>query len=141
MPGHIGTDIVKNSRAVLAGRDSFEVGAAELVRARQRMAAMGVDASQFSAAEIEALIEANAASFRDTAPTTAAQAATVILDGVKAQRWRILVGDDARALDAKVRGAPESAYDADFQTPFSAVVAGSAAGTNLADAAKDKASA
>ena len=139
MPGHIGTDIVKNSRAVLAGRDNFEVGAAELDRARQRMAAMGVDASQYSAAEIEALIEANAASFRDRAPTTAAQAAGVILDGVKAELWRILVGDDAHALDAKVRGDPHGAYEPDFQTPFSAIVAGSAAGTHLADAAKDKA--
>ncbi|MGK0224696.1 MAG: hypothetical protein ACI9ON_003953, partial [Limisphaerales bacterium] len=53
--------------------------------------------------------------FRDHAPTTAAQAATIILDGVKAERWRILVGDDARALDEVVRGDPEGAYDRDFR--------------------------
>jgi len=34
---------------------------------------------------------------------TAAAAATVILDGVKAGRWRILVGDDAHRLDERVR--------------------------------------
>src|SRR3546814_3085943 len=48
--------------------------------------------------------------FRDTAPMTAAQAATVILDGVREDRWRILVGDDAVALDQAVRADPEAAY-------------------------------
>ncbi len=33
--------------------------------------------------------------FRDNAPMSAAQAATIILDGVRADTWRILVGDDA----------------------------------------------
>ena len=136
MPGHIGTDIVKNSRAVLAGRENFEVGAAEVQRARQRMAGLGVDAAQFSDDHVVGLINANADEFRNSAPTTAAQAATIILDGVKAERWRILVGEDAHALDANVRAAPDRAYEADFQTPFGAVVAGSAAGTHLGDAAK-----
>jgi hypothetical protein len=37
--------------------------------------------------------------FREVAPMTAAAAATVILDGVKADRWRILVGEDAKQID------------------------------------------
>jgi hypothetical protein len=41
---------------------------------------------------------------------SAAQAATVILDGVRAGKWRILVGDDAHALDTAVRADPENAY-------------------------------
>ena len=49
--------------------------------------------------------------FRDNAPTTAAEAATVILDGVRENRWRILIGDDARILDEAVRADPEHAYD------------------------------
>jgi hypothetical protein len=53
---------------------------------------------------------------------TAAAAATVILDGVKAERWRILVGDDAHKLDAKVRAAPEEAYTPDFFQSFAAEV-------------------
>jgi hypothetical protein len=52
--------------------------------------------------------------FRDNAPTSAAQAAKIILDGVKAEKWRILVGDDAVRLDENVRKAPEKAYDPDF---------------------------
>jgi hypothetical protein len=42
---------------------------------------------------------------------TAAQAAAIILDGLREDRWRILVGDDAHALDEAVRADPESAYD------------------------------
>jgi hypothetical protein len=48
--------------------------------------------------------------FHDNAPMTAAEAATVILTDVLAERWRILVGDDAYALDRAVRADPESAY-------------------------------
>ena len=53
-------------------------------------------------------------SFRENAPTTAAQAATIILDGVKNEKWRILVGKDAEYLDARVRAAPETAYTSEF---------------------------
>jgi hypothetical protein len=49
---------------------------------------------------------------------TAAAAAKVILDGVKAGRWRILVGDDAHHLDERVRQTPERAYDAEFYQSF-----------------------
>jgi len=33
---------------------------------------------------------------------------------VKAERWRILVGEDARRLDERVRATPEQAYDRAF---------------------------
>jgi hypothetical protein len=52
--------------------------------------------------------------FEHGAPMTAAQAAKVILDGVREERWRILVGADAEALDRAVRGAPEEAYEPHF---------------------------
>ena len=51
------------------------------------------------------------ADFRDKAPVSAAQAATIILDGVRAGSWRILIGEDARMIDAAVRAKPEAAYD------------------------------
>lgn len=53
---------------------------------------------------------------------TAAQAARVILDGVRADQWRILVGDDAHELDRRVRNDPESAYSAEFHESFSSEV-------------------
>ena len=46
-----------------------------------------------------------------------AQAATVILDGVRAGRWRILVGDDAHVLDEGVRSDPTAAYDGGVTLP------------------------
>jgi hypothetical protein len=52
--------------------------------------------------------------FRDNAPLTAAQAATIILDGVRNEQWRILVGDDAQVLDRLVRESPEIAYEPSF---------------------------
>ncbi|MGN6514700.1 MAG: SDR family NAD(P)-dependent oxidoreductase [Rhizomicrobium sp.] len=108
MPGHIGTEIVANSRKILSG------GKADLDGARQMMATMGMDASKLSDAEIGQMVEMQAVAFRDNAPTTAAQAAKIILDGVRAEKWRILVGDDAHFLDEQVRKDPESAYTAAF---------------------------
>jgi hypothetical protein len=48
--------------------------------------------------------------FREMAPLTAADAATIILEGVRADAWRILVGEDARKLDEAVRADPLAAY-------------------------------
>ena len=53
---------------------------------------------------------------------TAAAAATVILEGVKANRWRILVGDDAHRIDELVRESPERAYEVDFFQDLSAQI-------------------
>ena len=38
----------------------------------------------------------------------------VILVGVEEERWRILVGEDAKILDRLVRENPEGAYEASF---------------------------
>jgi NAD(P)-dependent dehydrogenase (short-subunit alcohol dehydrogenase family) len=109
MPGHIGTDIVSNSRKVLSGSDKVDTSTA-----RKMMSAMGMDVSGFDDAQIAAMIEMQANAFRDTAPTSASEAAKIILDGVKAEKWRILVGKDAEFLDAQVRAAPEKAYTPEF---------------------------
>jgi hypothetical protein len=36
---------------------------------------------------------------------------TIILDGVRSGAWWILVGEDAKMIDAAVRAKPEAAYD------------------------------
>ena len=118
MPGHIGTDIVANSRKVLVGSESDTLSTEELARSRGMMKSFGMDADALTDAQIQALSAERARRFHDDAPTSAAQAAAIILDGVKAQTWRILVGDDAHKLDAKVRATPERAYDADFFETF-----------------------
>ncbi|MDB5442501.1 MAG: putative short-chain dehydrogenase [Phenylobacterium sp.] len=114
MPGHIGTSIVANSRKVMTGRDEDRLSAEDLERARARIARAGVDVAQLSDQAIEAMAAEQHRRFLEEAPTTAAQAATIILDGVKAERWRILVGEDAQKMDAMVRADPEAAYDAAF---------------------------
>ena len=50
------------------------------------------------------------------AVTSQGPTADALWDGVKAGRWRILVGDDAHALDTAVRADPEKAYDPDGPT-------------------------
>jgi len=56
--------------------------------------------------------------WQENAPTSAAQAAGIILDGVRSGAWRILVGEDAKRLDEFVRGNPESTYDHDQRIEF-----------------------
>jgi NAD(P)-dependent dehydrogenase (short-subunit alcohol dehydrogenase family) len=122
MPGHIGTSIVSNSRKVQSGTDSDRLNDNEIAVIRARLAASGADASQMSDEDVQAGAAERARNFRDEAPTTAAAAAKIILDGVKAERWRILVGADAHRLDQRVRETPERAYDAEFYQNFVAEV-------------------
>jgi NAD(P)-dependent dehydrogenase (short-subunit alcohol dehydrogenase family) len=114
MPGHIGTAIAGNSRKVLAGHDEDTLSPDELKRARKRIGRMGLDADQLTDDAIQAMMAEQARRFLEEAPMTAAAAATVILDGVKAERWRILVGDDAHKMDELVRADPEQAYEPAF---------------------------
>jgi NAD(P)-dependent dehydrogenase (short-subunit alcohol dehydrogenase family) len=118
MPGHIGTSIVKNSRKVQSGNDSDTMNAKEIAQMRARVASMGVDVTNLSDGDIAKLAEERARRFLEDAPTSAAQAAKIILDGVKADRWRILVGADAERIDQRVREVPERAYDLDFFESF-----------------------
>src|SRR5581483_10497524 len=87
-------------------------------RARARLAAAGVDAARLSDEELQRKWAERARRFAEDAPTSAADAARIILDGVKAERWRILVGEDAHHLDERVRQDPEGAYDAAFFESF-----------------------
>jgi hypothetical protein len=120
MPGHIGTSIAANSLKVQAGNDSDELNATQLAQARARLASMGRDPAALSDAEIQALVAERARRFLEEAPTTAAEAARTILDGVKVGRWRILVGADAHLIDERVRQSPEQAYEVEFFESFAA---------------------
>ncbi|HET6472245.1 MAG TPA: SDR family NAD(P)-dependent oxidoreductase [Pseudomonadales bacterium] len=116
MPGHIGTSIAINTGKVLGRAAPKDMSAAEIAVIRKRMVERGFPVGNETDDQIRAAIQQQAADFRDKAPTTAAQAANIILDGVRNDRWRILVGDDAHVLDRMVREAPERAYEADFLT-------------------------
>ena len=116
MPGHIGTSIVANSRVIQNG--SAELSPNDILATRQRLAGMNIDVTKMSDADIRKAADDRAKSFLEDAPTSAAQAAKIILDGVKAGRWRILVGDDAQRLDERVRQTPERAYEPEFYQSF-----------------------
>src|SRR3954452_5581877 len=118
MPGHIGTSIVSNSRKIQSGSESEALSPNEILATRQRLQGMGVDTAPMSDDDIQKIALDRARNFLEQAPTTAAAAAKIILDGVKADRWRILVGDDAHKLDERVRQAPEKAYTAEFYNSF-----------------------
>ena len=116
IPGHVGTDIIANSLRARGLPDPEHMSDAQvdelippaarasLVRARALPEGASADDLR------QMLVRANA-DFRDKAPVSAAQAATIILDGVRSGAWRILIGEDARMIDAAVRTKPDAAYD------------------------------
>lgn len=108
MPGHIGTDIVTNSRKVHGGDAPLD--AEGVAAARAQMKERGVPVESMDDDAIRSMVDMFGQMFREAAPMTAAEAATVILDGVRADKWRILVGDDAHRLDEHVRRDPENVY-------------------------------
>jgi NAD(P)-dependent dehydrogenase (short-subunit alcohol dehydrogenase family) len=114
MPGHVGTSIVMNTTAVLGKPSPKEMTAEDLRPVRERLARMGIPVDAASDDQLRAGLQQIAEDFRDKAPLSAAAAATIILDGVREDRWRILVGEDAKELDRMVRAAPEEAYEASF---------------------------
>ncbi len=91
MPGHIGTMISINTWQEF-GDDPAALG--------------------MSQAELDGF-KSRAETFRQTGMDPE-DAAAVILKGVQAGDWRILIGDDAVALDQAVRDDPLDAYQPDF---------------------------
>ena len=119
MPGHIGTSIALNSGKILGHADAEELSDAEIEEMKKVWISLGAPVHNYSNDQIRQMVKERRESFKTNAPTSAAQAAEIILNGVKEKKWRIVVGDDAKNLDKKVRENPEKAYDPDFVSPFS----------------------
>jgi NAD(P)-dependent dehydrogenase (short-subunit alcohol dehydrogenase family) len=116
MPGHVGTDIVANSlraRGLPEPEQMSEAQLEELIprAAQAKLISAGLLAEGASADDLRQLLVAANADFRDKAPVSAGEAATIILDGVRSGAWRILIGQDATMIDAAVRAKPGAAYD------------------------------
>jgi NAD(P)-dependent dehydrogenase (short-subunit alcohol dehydrogenase family) len=116
LPGHVGTNILPNSHRALGKPDPEHMSDAqieEMVPAdvQAKLIDAGLLAKGASAADLRRMIVGFWKDFRDKAPLTAADAATIILDGVRSGSWRILVGDDAAMIDERCRAKPEAAYD------------------------------
>jgi NAD(P)-dependent dehydrogenase (short-subunit alcohol dehydrogenase family) len=120
MPGHIGTSIVLNTNKVLGKADIEAMAAEDVSRLRNLLHLRGLPVLDLDDDAIRQAMQQMAIMFRDHAPTTAAAAATIILDGVRAEQWRILVGEDAHVLDRLVRASPETAYEGAFMEALQA---------------------
>jgi len=115
MPGSVNTDIGINSRSALGQPALEDLSDAELLEmlpeaGRAGLIAMGMLAEDFSADDLRELIPRLKNELQDKG-FTAAQAATIILDGVRSGAWRILVGEEAKMLDEQVRANPEAPFN------------------------------
>jgi len=132
LPGHVGTDIIANSlraRGLPEPEQMSDAQVEELIPrdVQAKLIGAGLLAEDASAGDLRQMLAQANADFRDKAPLSAAEAATIILDGVRSGAWRILVGEDAKMIDAAVRAKPEAAYD--YAELFSAGAGEPAAGT------------
>ena len=114
MPGYVGSGIARNTLEIL-GRDVMgDLSDAFIDAHRDSYVAEGwLTDRDAPADEIRAHLATITDRYEDGGITPDA-AAGIILDGVRAERWRILVGEDAAMLDEAVRGDPEGTYDLDF---------------------------
>ena len=133
MPGHVGTDIVANSLRARGLPEPEQMSDAQLEEliprdVQAKLIRAGLLAEGASADDLRQMIVRMNADFRDKAPVSAAQAAAIILDGVRSGAWRILIGKDAKTIDAAVRAKPEAAYD--YAELFSEMTQAPAAGAS-----------
>ena len=98
----------------MLGRDPKDLSEADLEEARTRMVRQGLDVGSLGTEEMRQAMIAIGEGFRDSAMTSAGDAAKIMLDAVRDERWRVLVGPDAEVLDQMVREAPEDAYGEAF---------------------------
>ena len=115
MPGVVNTDIAENSRRALGLPDVEQLSDAEVMgmipdTGRTVLIAMGLLPENFTADDFRRAIPRLKDAFRDQG-FLPAQVATIILDGVRSGAWRILVGEEAKLLDAQVRANPEAPFD------------------------------
>lgn len=93
MPGHIGTNIALNTMREFGDLSESDIPAGD--------------------PDHEGDAQSRGEAFRDNG-LDPEEAAKIILQGVRDERWRILVGMDAVALDKAVRESPEDAYEQEF---------------------------
>ena len=115
MPGHIGTSIAINSGKISGHAEPMAMSDDEINQIRKRIEKrQDMDLSAATNDQIREMVKAQGEAFRYNAPTTAAEAAAMMIQGVRDERWRVLLGEDAHVLDKLVREAPEQAYEDSF---------------------------
>lgn len=114
LPGHTGTGILTNSRAVLGRNQPQDWDTKDCAEMRSRWQIAGNEnAKDMTDDEVRAAgqLEVDQLLEEGMPPAEVAQ---IILEGVRQKQWRILVGADTESMDELVREDPNAAYDPDF---------------------------
>jgi NAD(P)-dependent dehydrogenase (short-subunit alcohol dehydrogenase family) len=111
LPGSVGTDILDNTRRAHGLPGPADLSDEQTEEARDFLVTAKLVAPDASPGEVRKTLVRLEKEGKDKAPLSAAEAAAIILDGVRSGAWRILVGKDVAFVDERVRSRPESAYD------------------------------
>ncbi len=111
LPGSVATDIIANTRRAHGIPGPEDMSDEKIEEAREFLVTAGLVARDAPPEELRSTLVRLESGARDNARLSAAEAATIILDGVRSGAWRILVGKDAAFVDERIRSRPESAYD------------------------------
>jgi NAD(P)-dependent dehydrogenase (short-subunit alcohol dehydrogenase family) len=114
MPGHTGTNIISNSLDVLGQNQPAKWTSEEIRKNKKRWQIAGLDDVESMSDEQVRINGAREIENMRELGLPPAEAARIILDGVRNKEWRILIGRDTTTLDQLVRESPERAYDPDF---------------------------
>jgi NAD(P)-dependent dehydrogenase (short-subunit alcohol dehydrogenase family) len=114
LPGYTGTEMIANSARVLGRNQPEDWSQEECDEARHRWHIAGNDkAESLSDEESRRAGRIEIKQMRDLGMPPA-EVAQIILDGVRSNQWRILIGKDTASLDQLVGENPNGAYDPDF---------------------------
>jgi NAD(P)-dependent dehydrogenase (short-subunit alcohol dehydrogenase family) len=111
LPGSVGTDILANTRRAHGMPGPEDMSDEQAEETRDFLVTAKLVAQDAPPEEVRKTLVRLEQEGKDKALLSAAEAATIILDGVRSGAWRILVGKDVAFVDERVRSRPESAYD------------------------------
>ena len=111
LPGSVGTDILANTRRAHALPGPEDMSDEQLEEIRDFLVTAELVGQDAPPGEVRKTLVRLEREGKDRALLSAAEAATIILDGVRSGAWRILVGKDVAFVDERVRSRPGSAYD------------------------------
>ncbi len=111
LPGSVGTDIIANTRRAHGMPGPEDMSDEQIEEARDFLVTARLIARDAPAGQVRKNLVRLEKEGKDKALLSAAEAVTIILDGVRSGAWRILVGKDVAFIDKRVRSRPESAYD------------------------------
>ncbi|MCP4750476.1 MAG: SDR family oxidoreductase [Proteobacteria bacterium] len=117
MPGWVGSEITVNSLRILGHKEPKDWSDEEVDQMRERWKKAGIGSPEMDNDQIRDTHQQQQENFQENfrkAPVSSAQGASIILEGVRNDQWRIFVGKDAVAIDRAVRKFPLETYDLDF---------------------------